>query len=187
MPSKKKAPRRQGRKGKAARPGKRKDKGGRPTLYRPEYADQALKLGQSGWTDLEVADFYGITERTLYRWKLEYPEFCQSLKLGKDIPDERVERKLFERAVGYTYATEKVFCTNGMVTRVESREHVPPETKAALNWLYNRRPEQWRNKVEFTKERDVMVVLADPTDGQEPPPPSVPRETSDMQEGDEDD
>jgi hypothetical protein len=40
---------------------------------------------------------------TLYRWKLEYPEFSRVFKLGKAAADDRVERSLYSRAVGYSY------------------------------------------------------------------------------------
>ena len=41
--------------------------------------------------------------------------------------DDRVERSLDNRAIGYSYDAVKIFCDkNGKVTRVPCREHVRP-------------------------------------------------------------
>ncbi|MEO7424958.1 MAG: helix-turn-helix domain-containing protein, partial [Fibrobacteria bacterium] len=42
---------------------------GRPTTYRPEYAEQARKLCRNGATDREIADILGVCVRTFYRWR----------------------------------------------------------------------------------------------------------------------
>lgn len=118
---------------------------GRPSSYKPEFVEQARKLCQLGATDLELADFFGVTDRTIYRWQTEFPEFCQALKAGKDPADDRVERSLFHRANGYTYDAVKIMAVKGEVVKVPYREHVPPDTTACLFWLKNRRPDKWRD------------------------------------------
>lgn len=130
---------------------------GRPTPYKPEYADQAAKLCALGATDYELADFFGVDTRTIYRWKNSHEEFCQSVLVGKEAADERVERALFNRAVGYTYESEKVFQFQGEVVRAAVVEHVPPDPGAAFNWLKNRKPDVWRDK----KEVDLSVTHED--------------------------
>jgi hypothetical protein len=48
---------------------------------------------------------------------------------------------LYNRANGYSYDAEKIFCDkNGKVTRVPYREHVPPDVTACIFWLKNRDP-----------------------------------------------
>lgn len=42
---------------------------GRPPTYKPEYAKQAAKLCELGATDLDIAEFFGVSVRTVYRWK----------------------------------------------------------------------------------------------------------------------
>lgn len=122
--------------------------GGRPTDYKPEYAEQAAKLCQLGATDADLADFFGVSGRTIYRWAAKHEEFSQSLKAGKDLADERVERSLYHKAVGYTFDSEKVFQFQGQIVRAETKEHVPPDTTAMIFWLKNRRKEQWRDRQE---------------------------------------
>lgn len=124
-----------------------KHPGGRPTKYLPIYAEQARKLAEFGATDLEVADFFDITSSTLYLWKNVHPEFSEALKVGKEEADDRVERSLYNKAVGYSYESEKIFQFQGEVIRAKTREHVPPSEAAMIFWLKNRRPDTWRDKV----------------------------------------
>lgn len=129
------------------RPGAgRKPKHDRSTECRPEYARQAQSLCRLGATDLEIADFFGVSSSVLYRWRAESEEFSKALTSGKEMADDRVERALFSRAVGYTFESEKVFQFQGAIVRAPIREHVPPDTGAATLWLKNRRGEQWRDK-----------------------------------------
>jgi hypothetical protein len=120
---------------------------GRPPDYREEFATQAEKLCLLGATDYELADFFEVSTRTIYRWKNTHEEFCQAVKVGKEKSDDRVERALFNRAVGYSFESEKVFQFQGAIIRADTVEHVPPDPGAAMNWLKNRKPDVWRDKI----------------------------------------
>lgn len=139
---------------------------GRPTAFRPEYVDHARKLCRSGHTDREVADFFEISIVTLNNWKAEFPDFLKSIQNAKDIADERVERSLYHRAVGYTYEAEELFQYQGEILRAKVRKHVPPDTASMIFWLKNRRKDQWRDvhrhefgrAGEFDKLSDAELV-----------------------------
>lgn len=133
-------------------------KKGRPSAYKPEFIEQAKKLCQLGATDIELADFFGVTERTIYRWQIEHPEFCQALKLGKTAADDRIERSLFRRALGYSHEAVKILQNNGVPVVVPYTEHYPPDTTAAIFWLKNRRPGEWRDKREVEHSGSVDWV-----------------------------
>lgn len=135
--------------------------GGRPSGYQPEFAKQAQKLCQLGATDKELADFFEVSDRTIYRWQTQFPEFCQALKAGKEAADERVERSLYHRATGYTFESEKVFQFQGSIVRADTKEHVPPDTTAMIFWLKNRRPEAWRDKTEVHHKHSVDQMSDD--------------------------
>jgi hypothetical protein len=120
----------------------------RPSKFKPEFIEQARKLAQLGATDREIADFFEVCEATLNRWKGDFPELCASLKIGKAESDDRVERSLYHRALGYKHDAVKIFQVNGVPLEVPYVEHFPPDTTAAIFWLKNRRPEQWRDKVQ---------------------------------------
>jgi hypothetical protein len=134
--------------------------GGRPTAYKPEYAEQAEKLCKLGATDIELADFFEVSDRTIYRWQSQHPEFCQALKAGKDAADERVERSLYHRATGYTFEAVKIFQHQGQPVTVPYREHVPPDTTAMIFWLKNRRKDQWRDRHEHTGADGGPLVVS---------------------------
>jgi hypothetical protein len=59
----------------------------------------------------------------------------------------RVERSLYDRAVGYNYDAVKVFMPAGREKPVYApyTEHVPPDVTAAIFWLKNRDPQHWRD------------------------------------------
>lgn len=136
-------------------------KRGRPTDYRPEFVDQARKLCRLGATDMELADFFSCSVPTLYRWQAEHDEFRKSIKLGKDEPDTRVERSLYQRAVGYSHPDVHISNFQGQVTITPIVKHYPPDVAAAFIWLKNRRPESWRDKqeIEHTGQADLAEIL----------------------------
>lgn len=132
---------------------------GRPTLYKPDFAEIVHKLCMDGATDMEIAQFLGVDVSTIYRWKHTHPEFCEAVIVGKDILDDRVERSLYQRAVGYSFNSEKIYQFQGEIIRAETVEHVPPDPGAAMNWLKNRRGGKWRDKTEV--EHTGLAEIAD--------------------------
>jgi hypothetical protein len=84
---------------------------------------------------------------------LQHPDFCQALKAGKKVADDRVENALYRRAVGFSHDGVKIFCDkdNG-VTQVPFMEQYPPDTTACIFWLKNRRREEWRDKIDHSHE-----------------------------------
>lgn len=126
---------------------------GRPTDFDPEMIAQAEKLCALGATDDEMADFFGVHRSTLYRWKLDHPDFCDAIKTAKEAADERVERSLYQKATGYTVTEQqavkiKTGKDSEAVETVEVERHVPADTTAAIFWLKNRRKDQWKDKHE---------------------------------------
>jgi hypothetical protein len=73
-------------------------------------------------------------------------EFLQALKGGKEQADDRVERSLYQRAVGYTHDATHFTSFQGAVTATPYRNHCPPDVVAQIFWLKNRRPDLWRDK-----------------------------------------
>lgn len=116
----------------------------RPSKFKPEFIAQAEKLCKLGATDMELADFFDVEVRTLYRWKSENEQFCQALKAGKDEADDRVERSLYARANGYEHHEVDIRVVGGAIVQTPIRKYYPPDTTAAIFWLKNRRAAEWR-------------------------------------------
>ncbi len=122
---------------------------GRPSKYDPDYPRQAKLVCRLGATDAELADLFQVTISTLRLWIIQYPEFSDAVKIPKGIPDDGMERSLYMKGRGYFIDTEKIFCHDGEVIRVPTREWIQPDTAAAFIWLKNRRPDKWRDKHEI--------------------------------------
>lgn len=137
--------------------------GGRVSTYRPEYVKRAEKACEAGFTDRELGELFGVTEMTINNWKLEHEDFALALKRGKAPADQRVERSLYHRAVGYRFEAVKIFMPAGADAPVYAsyEEHVPPDTTAAIFWLKNRRPDQWRdvNRTEISGPDGTPIVI----------------------------
>jgi hypothetical protein len=87
----------------------------------------------------QVADLFNVAEATIHRWRHQYPQFSRSWSFGRAEADARVERALFERAKGYTFEAEKAVMTRNGPKILRWREHIPPDVRAAIAYLENRR------------------------------------------------
>jgi hypothetical protein len=134
---------------------------GRPPKYKDEYAAQAFKLCQLGATDQELADFFEVEVRTVYRWRNDHDEFCQATKAGKEAADDRVERSLYQKAVGYEQDEVKIFMPAGAPAPVYApyRAKIAPDTTAAIFWLKNRRSQEWRDRQQIEHSGAVASVV----------------------------
>lgn len=132
----------------------------RPTKFQEEYVSKAEKLCKLGATDIEVADFFDVDVRTIYRWKNENERFCHALKLGKAESDDRVERSLFARATGFECVDTDIRVVEGQIVQTPVRKIYPPDTTAAIFWLKNRKPAEWRDKQELDHGGNVNVTIS---------------------------
>lgn len=123
---------------------------GRPSKYKPEFAQQAAKLCALGATDAQLADFFGVAISTISLWKVQHAEFSDALKLVKEEVDQKVEQSLFRRAMGYEHDEVDIRVVNGEVVQTPIRKFYPPDTTACIFWLKNRKPGEWREKIEQT-------------------------------------
>jgi hypothetical protein len=137
------------------------NKGGRPTAYRPEFAERAKNLCQLGAVDVEIADFFGVTVQTIHNWRAAHQEFFEATRVGKEYADNRVERTFYQRAVGYEYDLVKTVRRNkNGLTVTETIKHVPGDVTAQMKWLCNRMPHKWRHKVDVTHEVGPEMTAA---------------------------
>lgn len=101
-------------------------------------------LFKEGKTDKEVAKVVGL-QRVTFRKVLKYNKLSFTIARAKETADEKVERSLFERAVGYEHKDTQFFCFQGQIISEEYIKHYPPDVPGATLWLCNRQPNKWKN------------------------------------------
>lgn len=117
------------------------------------YDDKLMLLecwARDGFTFKDIADRIGISDKQLGKWRKQYSEIDQALKSGREIIDYKVENSLLKAALGYKTKEVTIITTlrNGKLvetTKQTVTKEVPPNVTACHTWLYNRRPDKWRN------------------------------------------
>ncbi len=132
---------------------------GRPSKFQDLDMDKVIALVEKGFTDREIAMLFDIAPATWYSWQKEHPEFSELLQGWKKHANERVERSLYERAIGYEHHETKFFTYMGEVISSKTViKHIPPEPGAAKLWLINR-GEDWQDKkTEDLNIKGAMVL-----------------------------
>ena len=129
-------------------------KRGVKSKYKPEYAKFAAEMCRLGATDIEVARGLGISLSCLWRWQGEHEAFFRAFLEGKDYCDDRVERALYHRAVGYSYPDLHISMHEGSPVVVPYIKHIIPDVGAASRWLKSRRKEKWADNQEISLKGD---------------------------------
>jgi len=132
---------------------------GRPTKYDPDFNFQVEKLSKLGATDKEIADFFDVSESTINLWKIEYPEFSESIKKGKVLADSNVAQSLYHRAIGYQHDDTDIRVVDKEIVETPIIKYYPPDPTAAIFWLKNRRPKEWRDKSQMEVEHSGDVIF----------------------------
>jgi hypothetical protein len=135
---------------------------GRPSKYKPEFCQLGYNYCLLGATDKGLASFFEVSEDTIHEWKKVYPEFSESLKAGKEQADAVVASSLFHRATGFSHPDTDIKIFKGRIIKTPLTKHYPPDSTAAIFWLKNRNPKQWRDKQEIEHsgvvEKQVMII-----------------------------
>jgi len=121
---------------------------GRPTLYRPDYPDLARRLCVLGGTNEELATFFEVSRSTIDEWLRVHPEFAEAVRKGRDMIDMVVADKLLTRALGYTQEGKKYVLHRGEEKELRHVVHHPPDVRACIFWLRNRRRKHWLERAQ---------------------------------------
>lgn len=132
---------------------------GRDSLYDPSMNDQARKLALLGLTNEEMAEFFGVHVSTFYRWMADATAFREAVNEGKTIADANVADSLYKRATGEHVQLEKVVKgPDGQHAAIKYMTYIPGDAGAALNWLKNRRRQNWQDKVDHSHSGSIDLV-----------------------------
>ena len=118
-------------------------------IYNPKlHPIVARAMCKMGATNADLAIEFRVATSTISNWLAKHSEFADACGIGKKAANNRVERSLHQRATGYEYEAEEVFCHKGVVTRVRVMKHMPADVKAIQYFLNNRKARKWKTKVE---------------------------------------
>ncbi|MBE5937697.1 MAG: hypothetical protein E7265_06675 [Lachnospiraceae bacterium] len=138
-----------------------------------------------GLDNEDIAYNMNISRSTLNNWSNKFPELYRALHESKDIADRRVENSLYKRALGqmvlqkkavkvkkteYDKITGKKVKEEEVIEMVDEEHYIPPDTKAITFWLSNRKPEDWRFKINVNEnegEEAGIIMLNNPLIEQE--------------------
>lgn len=110
------------------------------TTYKDWEAEEKILLLQgwarNGLTNEQIASNMDIVVSTLWEWRKKSSKISNALKIGKEEADLQVENALHKAAL-------------------------EGNTTAMIFWLKNRKPENWRDKIqqEITTESAVKLVI----------------------------
>lgn len=110
------------------------------TTYKDWEAEEKILLLQgwarNGLTNEQIASNMDIVVSTLWEWRKKSSKISNALKIGKEAADLQVENALHKAAL-------------------------EGNTTAMIFWLKNRKPENWRDKIqqEITTESAVKLVI----------------------------
>lgn len=100
---------------------------GRPTKYRTELCNKALRLMEKGYSKTFVAANLGINRDTLYEWCKEYPEFSDTIKKGEVLSEAFWEKTLRDAALGINKNCKESLLIFTMKARFKWKDRAPYE------------------------------------------------------------
>ena len=138
-------------------------KSGRPSKYKAEYTKIAQKMCELGATVPDLAFAFGVAESSVKLWAVKHKTFSDALRIGRDPADDKVERAVYERAVGYSHPDIDIRVVDGCIVETPITKHYPPDMKAAWGWLFNRRSDKWHpNPESTTPPQDIKIEIINP-------------------------
>lgn len=115
----------------------------------------------------------GISMTAFWGWYRENEDLRKACASGKESANYAVEDALFRRAVGYDYWEESWELIEGELRLAKKfKKHMPPDTKAIMQWLFSRRPEVWRavqeplESTQYTETiKSILVAMKEVAEG----------------------
>lgn len=132
---------------------------GSANKFRQENIELAYMGSLLGMSYFALAEFFEISEPTLYGWIKRYPEFKAALRKGGVLANMAVSVSFFKRATGYD---KQQFATNtvkGITTVTPYSKHYPASDVAAMKWLGIKNKEVWADTRKSENKLDVNVSI----------------------------
>jgi hypothetical protein len=108
-----------------------------------------------------MADYFEVDVATVQRWKIDHPEFRDSITRGKVDADAKVAQRMYQSATGYEHAEDVIMQYQGEPVIVHTTKHYPPDYKSASLWLRNRQPDKWREQQSISIDQTLTVQIGE--------------------------
>lgn len=118
----------------------------------------------------------GISKTAFWGWYKQSEDLRRACANSKDIADYTVEDALYRRAIGYDYEEKQFELVEGEIrlTKVYQK-HMPPDTKAIMQYLFNRLPGKWRaiqeplEATQYTETiKNILVAMKEVAENEKP-------------------
>jgi len=134
---------------------------GRPSRYNADFARMARALSRHGADAWDLARAFSVSLATFYRWRTLHPEFAPAIAAGA-AKAEHGSPTAFQRARGYDRIERRVFRPDSSApVEVAIKRRVLASPGAAIRWLRNRRPDEWR--IPHAPQPDLLGLLGTET------------------------
>jgi len=125
--------------------------------YKAEYCLVVKNATKMGMSISEVCELLDCTTVSFWRWYQKYPEFAESVDLGREHSDKRVIHALYTQACIGTITKKVKTVTNhdtGEVITTEEITHNPPNPGSTQYWLKCRDGKNWNPKEYIEEDLD---------------------------------
>lgn len=117
----------------------------------------------TGYSDLRVAELFGLNKVRLYELFEKYPELAVAKKSAGALANAEVAVAMKKSATGYYVEDEKAYQNRktGEITKVSLKRHIAPNVMSGMFWLQNRESEYWKNtnKVEHSGKVEHTIKV----------------------------
>jgi len=117
----------------------------RPSKYDKEvkpHLNEIKQAVEAGATISEIADAFGISESSIYKYKNQYKEFNEIFTRARERIVFKIKAALLKKALGYEYTEERKIGKKDkegetIVNIEQIKKHMPPSETAAAMLLRN--------------------------------------------------
>jgi len=101
---------------------KTNSKTGRPSKFKKEYEEEALKLATLGINEEDIAWYFGVHPNSLANWKKRYPEFLWAIKKGTAHKKISLMKAMYENATINHNASVQIFLAKNWMGMSDKQE-----------------------------------------------------------------
>ena len=114
--------------------------------YEANLLEEVTRLARFGCTNVEIAEFYGLTILTLEKYLRDMPELYAALEEGRIVDSMKVVDSLHKQALGYRvkeYEVSEHLTRDGQIVKLKKKivKHIQPNVTAAIYLLKTRHGE----------------------------------------------